>query len=59
VRLQSDLANINSVFDIDPATTGTSAKGMAHRTTGKIDGGGPDIYLKSVWGKISLEKKAK
>ncbi|MFA6084654.1 DUF4097 family beta strand repeat-containing protein [Mucilaginibacter sp.] len=57
VKLQSDFAAIHSDFDIDEGSADQKPKSIIHRTIGKINGGGTEIYVKSVGGDIYLKKK--
>lgn len=57
VKLQTDFAAIHSDFDIDEGAPDQKPKSMVRRTTGKINGGGTEIYIKSVGGDIYLKRK--
>jgi hypothetical protein len=57
VKLQTDFAGVYSDFDIDKDSTVPKSNNMAHRTTGKINGGGTEIFIKTVGGNIYLRKK--
>lgn len=52
-RLQSDFENVTTDYSI---AGNAKPQKTAHRLSGKIDGGGANIYLKSVGGRVALQK---
>jgi hypothetical protein len=57
VKLQSDFAAVHSDFAIDEGSADEKPKSIPRRTTGKINGGGTDIYIKTVGGEIYLKRR--
>ncbi len=57
VKLQTDFSEIHSDFYIDEGTPGQKSKNIIRRTIGKINGGGSEIFIKTVGGNIYLRKR--
>jgi len=56
VKMQTEFAKVHSEFDVDTKSADSKMENSTNRITGKINGGGPSVLLKSVGGSIELKK---